>query len=517
MPRLVRRVRDWRSFARKAPAAWVHAAAPLLVAAMSGAGAAHGQELLREICGAAGQVLQGAFVPGDLDGDGVRDIVTSVAPVAGGDSWLRAISGRTGTTIYDARHIAAAYWSLGDVDRDGRPDMIAYANPSPPVVPVVVSGRDGSLIRQVLDPSVIGTIGDLDRDGVDDYMGSASAPPYDFSVFSGRTGMRMLTMPTANGYPLVAAVAVGDVTGDGYPDVVVVEFARSLALLSPVDRRTVWMLPTTRTPLLVVTGDVNGDGHRDLAHTSGPAANPAELVILSVADARILRRWSLEHVLGVTPPTVSNVGDVSGDGIDDLAVSTYNHPDQRTRVFSVREDRTLYVLDRFVSLRLVGLGDTNGDGFNDFAVPSNPCIQVYGPVVSGYSDFGTGCAGSAGVPRLSAASAPTLGGRFELQLANLPTFTFAILAFGASNSTWGAIPLPADLTALGAPACRLHVSGDVFVSVFSTNGTSGWSATIPMDIALLRSRFYNQALSFDARANALGIAVSNAGEGFIGW
>lgn len=133
--------------------------------------------------------------------------------------------------------------------------------------------------------------------------------------------------------------------------------------------------------------------------------------------------------------------------------------------------------------------------------------------------FGSGCAGSAGVPVLAAASgsAPRLNTTLQLTVGNLPSPGTVYMAFGWSNTVWNAQPLPRSLQSFGLPGCTALVSVDAGIVVTGSGGTATWNLTVPNLAALIGIRFYNQAVSLDpAAGNAGGAVVSNAGQGIVG-
>jgi prepilin-type N-terminal cleavage/methylation domain-containing protein len=151
--------------------------------------------------------------------------------------------------------------------------------------------------------------------------------------------------------------------------------------------------------------------------------------------------------------------------------------------------------------------DTLGTDANFWAVET----RSY-PVAT-YSTFGTGCAGSNGVPALHC-SLPHIGTGFSIEVSNTPLSGVAFLVFGFSNTHFGTVPLPVSLAPIGAPGCALDVSGD---EVFVIRSYGGRSAYFWFDIPNMPgAAFFLQALCLDPTANALGLTVSNAGKGLIG-
>lgn len=155
---------------------------------------------------------------------------------------------------------------------------------------------------------------------------------------------------------------------------------------------------------------------------------------------------------------------------------------------------------------------TNGCGSST----SNAAILTV-PQMASYATFGSGCAGSLGVPTLQAAAGqrPSLGSAFQVQVGSLPT-NLGLMALGLSNTQSGALPLPLDLAVIGMPTCQLLVDPVVIDTLVGAGGVAAWTWNVPSDPSLTGLSFYNQAFSFDPPANGLGFAASNGGVGTLG-
>jgi hypothetical protein len=143
----------------------------------------------------------------------------------------------------------------------------------------------------------------------------------------------------------------------------------------------------------------------------------------------------------------------------------------------------------------------------------------YGPTTPAtWSAFGAGCPGSGGAPALSAAGRPPwLGAPFSVQITNHPPATRILGILGSSKHSWmGLFPLPLDLRPFGMPGCTLHASGQIVVVVPSQPGPSTWTVALPATPDFLGGAFYQQAIVFDPTANAVGLTMTNAGEGRFG-
>jgi hypothetical protein len=95
----------------------------------------------------------------------------------------------------------------------------------------------------------------------------------------------------------------------------------------------------------------------------------------------------------------------------------------------------------------------------------------------------------------------------------------AILTIGTSASNWSGIPLPFDLTGLGAPGCFLRnniVGTFTGVTQANANGSAVVNVPIPNDPTLSGAQFYSQFLFVEPGANALGVFASNGLTNTIG-
>lgn len=157
-------------------------------------------------------------------------------------------------------------------------------------------------------------------------------------------------------------------------------------------------------------------------------------------------------------------------------------------------------------------------GETTVAVPTDEVWTFGTTSVASYAPFGSSCPGSSGTavhaggPRL-----PWTGDTTDLSLSGaLPNWAAAFV-LGLSDTTWGALRLPIDLTVLGAKGCSLYASMDVVVAVpTSSTGTASIAIKVPPSASLAGARFFTQFFAFDAAANSLGMTLTNAVTGTIG-
>ncbi len=153
-------------------------------------------------------------------------------------------------------------------------------------------------------------------------------------------------------------------------------------------------------------------------------------------------------------------------------------------------------------------------------IKKNPTNQSmsYGTTRPGsYSTYGKGCSGSGGTPSLDG-TPPWIGEAYKVDLFHLPSSGAAILftGFSKTRTRAGGIPLPFDLSGLGAPGCK--VLADPFLGQVLTisQGMAQGSVPLPANPAILGLSIFNQGFVVDPKANNLGLTTTNGGEGKIG-
>lgn len=154
---------------------------------------------------------------------------------------------------------------------------------------------------------------------------------------------------------------------------------------------------------------------------------------------------------------------------------------------------------------------------NDMGYTGGPLAIASG--IADFTTFGTGCAGTAGVPTLSAlGNVPVISTAFDVALRNLPPAAFhtPFGVLGLSRTAWGTTPLPASLSLVGLTGCSLHVSPDVFVALVNRGGSATWRLVVPNDARLIGLILYLQAGVADPGANPAGVVVTNAGAATLG-
>lgn len=137
--------------------------------------------------------------------------------------------------------------------------------------------------------------------------------------------------------------------------------------------------------------------------------------------------------------------------------------------------------------------------------------------VSTATTYGTACATSgARLPTVAAGSA-LVGSNWNVTIAAGPASSAGVLILGASNTTYGGLPLPLALDALGATGCTLHASLDATLpAVTNTSGNGTVTIPVPNQAPLTGATLFVQAALADIFANQLGLVTSRSASATIG-
>ncbi len=292
----------------------------------------------------------------DLDLDGVDDALTLTQQA------VRVLSGVDGgeiTTLAFPPNLTGvdAVASAGDVDGDGVADVIA-SSPTAALggaavvwsgaTGVVLHGLQGDQVNQESFGSSVAGAGDLDGDMHDDLLvgarGTDTSEPGAGRVWvlSGASGLPLFTVDGEDHHGHLGEAVAGfvDITGDGVPEFLAGASGQSnsdpakLICLSGVDGSEVWSLGWDTWGFaseIAVGGDSNGDGVPEVL-TGHPGDDTGGLdvgagFVVSGIDGTVLRRILGPNGPGEGSPQLGHpgaLGDIDGDGFADVAFGAVN-------------------------------------------------------------------------------------------------------------------------------------------------------------------------------------------------
>lgn len=277
---------------------------------------------------------------GDINGDGLADVVVAAMNAAGQSGRVYIVFGRVGTSAIQLDDIASG---IGGFVIDGAANDLAGAS--------------------------IASAGDANRDGLDDLLitspgsgggrtyivyGKSDGAALELTSISGGSGGFRIEGDTADGAIVRSVASVGDVNGDGMVDYVL------------------------GTPDLSVTGAQAGGAVLVFGR-----ANASDIQLSSIIAGNgggfVIRGESAGDMAGIA---VSTAGDVNGDGLADILVGTAGSSRAyvvfgRATTTSVDLATIRYQLGGFViegetgehvGLAVAPAGDIDGDGFDDVIV-----------------------------------------------------------------------------------------------------------------------------------------------------
>lgn len=314
---------------------------------------------------------------GDLNADGILDIATANSGPANGAT-VSVFAGRGDGTFAAKRDFATAgvpqSVSLGDLNGDGKMDMVSGCRDAN-LVSVLLNRGDGTFAAgrdyAIADGPTSLVLGDLDGDGKLDVVtanlyatGTSTYPPTSsVSVLLGQgdgTFSPRVDYATA---ALAVAVALGDLNGDGKPDVVVATDGGDYAtqsvgvLLGKGDGTLAARVdyPSRSNLSSLVLGDLNGDGRLDIVW--GDLSNTVG-VLLGKGDGTFAPPVSYDIPDGAASLAV---GDLNRDGKADLAATT-NRTHSVCLLLGKGDGTFAATIEYAAASSSLALADLNADG-----------------------------------------------------------------------------------------------------------------------------------------------------------
>jgi hypothetical protein len=289
--------------------------------------------------------------------------------------------------------------ALGDLNGDGKLDLVVACAKGPRIVVLLGEGEGrfrfapGGSIPLPESPGEM-ALADLNGDGKLD-LAIACHDSYHVTILlgDGRGGFtRAASSPVVmkNGqHPHTHGLAIGDVNGDGHPDLITVNSDDNDVSVALNNGRGGFTLaprgpfPVGKSPYPATLADVNGDGHLDVIATSTTRKTPQEeagsaALTLLLGDGRGDFRRS-EIPLRTIVPWFVAVGDINGDRKKDLVVT---HAERKELTVLLGDGKGGFAetagspLDIGHSAWHVALVDADGDGKLDVVAAAGDGLRV---------------------------------------------------------------------------------------------------------------------------------------------
>jgi hypothetical protein len=321
----------------------------------------------------------------DFNGDGKLDLV--LANNTG--SSLSVLLGNGNGSFQAPQNFATALApdsvAVADLNGDGKLDIVT-ANYGSPNVSVLLGNGDGTFQPAhnwaIASPSTAVAVADVNGDGKPDIVtanGTYSGHPQPYTTVSVLLGNGDGSFTAAQSFAVgkgPESVAVGDVNGDGRPDIVTANFGENtvsvlLNTAAPPATGTFSLGPTVAAPgketYFPTIADVNGDGKPDLIVPNYDMNIVS--VLLGNGDGTFQAAVNTPAGPG---PSNATVADVNGDGIPDLILTYYSA--NEVAVLQGNGDGTFkpatQILPTGNDPRIVQVAELNGDGKPDLVVAS---------------------------------------------------------------------------------------------------------------------------------------------------
>jgi|GEM_PF-1808406 len=293
-------------------------------------------------------------------------------------------------------------------------------------------------------------IGDIDGDGKPDLV-AANYRSTSVSVFLNTGGNGTLSFASKVDFTTgdnPSAIAIGDIDGDGKPDVIVTNFSvntvsvlRNTSSSGTLSFATKVDFSTGNAPYSIAIGDVDGDGKLDLI--VGNSASSSISVLRNTGSyGNPNFAAKVDFTVGSLPYSIG-IGDIDGDSKPDLAIANYN-----SSTISVLQNTGSIGIVNFASKvdfatgpspNSVVIGDIDGDDKPDLAVVNNAAntISVFcntstsGTIsLASKVDFSTGTN-----PKSVAISDIDGDGKADLAITNYTSNSVSVLRNTASIGT----------------------------------------------------------------------------------
>lgn len=300
-----------------------------------------------------------------------------------------ALPSQSGFQAFPGTVRTGATGAVGDLDGDGVAELLAGSGPgAAPSIRVLRS--DGTLLRTLrpLPSSLRGginvAVGDLDGDGTPEIATVFDQGSNLLRVITPAGKVLLTTYPFGKSGKQGGTLAIGDVTGDGQADLVVAPATGggtvSIWNLTGKKVGSVNLFPRSKSGVSIALADINGDGVSDVLGV--PRTGRVTLRAFDAAGNKLLTSFAAFPRSVKTGATIA-AGDLDADGKPEIVVGLRPGGKPFVRVFSATgtlQRAFLAFSSRSRSGVGVAVGPVTSDGVNKImatALTGAPEVVVY--------------------------------------------------------------------------------------------------------------------------------------------
>lgn len=287
--------------------------------------------------------------------------------------------------------------SFSDIDGDGKPDLVtSNANSRTISVFLNTSSKGTVSFEPRLDfstgslPSTL-CISDLDGDGKPD-VAVINYATSTVSVFRNTGSIGTISFApkvTITAVSLSTSMAIGDLDGDGKPDMAITSYSNSIVSVfrNTGNKGTISFaekvdFQTDTTPRFIALGDLDGDRKLDII-TSHANTNTVSALLNTSDSGSVNFATRVDYPLSLGPDDIV-IGDLDGDDRLDLAVSHSDTYVSTNKVSVIKNTSSIgsisfsaeleYIVDQ--GPKSLAIGDIDGDGRPDLVTANSSSSNV---------------------------------------------------------------------------------------------------------------------------------------------
>jgi FG-GAP-like repeat len=328
----------------------------------------------------------------DLNNDKIPDIVIA----NGGDSSVTILLGKGNGVFIEAKGspFYAGYAPndvvIADFNKDGKPDL-AFANHTKKYLTVLEGDGNGGFKPLKGSPFPVQVFphthgvatGDFNKDGDLDLVTDSWGNDHIEILFgNNRYGFNTPGTFIQVGKHPYQRIRTADLNKDGNMDIVTTNLdGNNTTILLGNGKGGFHQPPGSPfacgdSPFGVAIGDVNGDGKPDLAIVNSPSITSSNTgkdgltILIGDGMGRFVVLKGSPFTAGKSPSHVA-VGDINGDGINDIAVANYNSDSITIFLMNKKTVASSYTLQVGQKPDGITIADIDGDGKNEVLVTNS--------------------------------------------------------------------------------------------------------------------------------------------------